>query len=85
MYRESIIYTTTIHLIQEGDYDGDQTTVKAAYTIEANKELSEHINKKSHYVSLGGLNGRTSTKEAIQSLYNLTLILPDTKLTEPIF
>jgi len=40
---------------------------------------------KSHYISLGGLNIRTSSNEAIQSLYNLTLILPETKVSDPIF
>lgn len=43
------------------------------------------MNSKAHYITLGGVNGRTSSNEAIQSLYNLTLVLPGTKLTDPEF
>jgi hypothetical protein len=65
-----------------GDYDGDQVTVKGAYTIEANKELSDYLNSKAHYISLGAQNVRLTSNEGIQSLYNLTMALPGTKLTE---
>lgn len=63
----------------EGDYDGDQTTAKIAFTIEANKELDEYVSSKRFYVDLGGKNVRKSSNETIQALYNLTLILPQTK------
>ena len=43
------------------------------------------MNSKAHYITLGGVNGRTSSNEAVQSLYNLTLVLPGTKLTDPEF
>jgi len=66
-----------------GDYDGDQVTCKVAYSIEANDELDRFMNSKAHYINLGGKNIRQSSKEAIQSLYNMTLILPGTKLSEP--
>jgi len=68
-----------------GDYDGDQTSNKGIYTIEANEELKEFMNSKAHYISLNGINMRTSSNEAIQSLYSLTKILPETKITAPIF
>lgn len=68
-----------------GDYDGDQVTAKAAFTLEANEELDKFMNSKAHYISLGANNIRTSSNEAIQALYNLTLVLPGTKLTDPIF
>lgn len=60
-------------------------TVKALYSVEANQELEKHMNSKAHYISVGGKNVRTSSNEAIQALYNLTLVLPDTKLTQPVF
>lgn len=43
------------------------------------------MNSKSHFISLGANNVRTSSNEAVQALYNLTLVLPGTKLTDPEF
>jgi len=65
--------------------DGDQTSNKGIFTTEANEELENFMNSKAHYISLNGINMRISGNEAIQSLYNLTKILPDTKTTSPIF
>lgn len=62
-----------------GDYDGDQCTAKIAFTDESNAELKEYSNSKAHYISLGGMNIRTSAKEAIESAYALTLALPETE------
>ena len=69
------------------DYDGDQTTVKGVFTEEANEELDKQLKSKSHYFNLGGKGVRTSDKEAIQSLYSLTLCLDadSDKITAPIF
>ena len=70
-----------------GDYDGDQVTVKGVYSEEANAELDKQLESKSHYFNLGGKGVRTSDKEAMQSLYNLTLCLPDdeSKMSDPEF
>lgn len=68
-----------------GDYDGDQVTVKIAFTKEANEELLKHMNSKANFINLGGKSVIEPTNEAIQSLYNLTLVLPNTPLTEPKF
>ena len=62
-----------------GDFDGDTVSSKALYSIEANAELDKTINSKKHYLSLGGENIMYTTKECIQSLYNLTLVLPEDK------
>ena len=35
--------------------------------------------------TLNGVNGRVADKEAIQAMYNLTLVIPGTKLTNPVF
>ena len=59
------------------DYDGDQVTVKAVYTEEANDEIEKYMNSKAQYIGLNGTNGRVPEKEAIQAMYNMTLILPD--------
>ena len=68
-----------------GDYDGDQCSVRGVFTVEANKELEETMHSKKYYVNLGSHNVRVSEKEAVQSLYNLTLTLPDNKLSQPQF
>lgn len=68
-----------------GDYDGDQTSIRGVYSVEANEELIEFMNSKKNYLDLGGINMRISTNEAVQSLYSMTKILPETesKLTNP--
>lgn len=55
--------------------DGDQCTVKGVFSEEANAELDKHLEDKSHYFNLGGKGVRTSDKEAMQSLFSLTLCL----------
>ena len=75
-----------LHLeIIGGDYDGDQVTAKVVYSDEANAEIEKFLKSKRFYIDLGGKNVRVSGKEAIQTVYNLTLILPGTKLTNPVF
>ena len=68
--------------IMGADFDGDTVTVKMAYTIETNKELQNYLDSKAQFITLSGTNGRKAEKEAIQALYNLTLVLPETKLDE---
>lgn len=62
------------------DYDGDQVTVKMAYLRESNEELQKYMNSNAQFIDLSGNNGRIAEKEAVQAMYNLTLILPETKL-----
>ena len=68
-----------------GDYDGDQVGIKAVYTDEANDELIKFIDSKANYIDFGGINIRQSSNEAVQSIYSLTKVLPETKLTNPTF
>lgn len=68
-----------------GDYDGDTVSVKGVYTIEANDELAEFMQSKRNYIDLGGKNVRSSSGDSIQAIYNLTKVLKDTKLTDPVF
>jgi len=65
-----------------GDYDGDQVSVKGVFTKEANDELLNFINSKANYIGFNGECIRTSSNEAIQSIYNLTRVLPGTVLDE---
>lgn len=68
-----------------GDYDGDQVTVKGAWTDEAIDEQTKLIASKRQMIGLSGKNIRVGSNEAIQSLFNLTLILPDAKNEKPVF
>lgn len=68
-----------------GDYDGDQVTVKMPFSVEANKELEDHLNSNGQFITLNGENGRMVAKECMQAMYNLTLVLPGTKLINPEF
>lgn len=68
-----------------GDYDGDQTTCKIAFTEEANAELVKELYSNKHYIGLDCMNVMFVGTECVQALYNLTLVLPDTKVTTPTF
>jgi hypothetical protein len=70
-----------------GDFDGDTISVKIPYSIEANEELRKAVESKIHYISLGGKNKMTTIHEGIQSLYQLTMCLPEDedKMTDPEF
>lgn len=69
------------------DYDGDTVGIKGVWLQESNKELMEFIKSKSHYINFSGSNFRTSSHEAIQSLYSMTKVLPQdlSKVTDPVF
>jgi len=59
------------------DYDGDTASVKMLFSDEANAELLKYLDSKAQFINLEASNCRIPEKEAIQSMYNLTLILPD--------
>ena len=61
------------------DYDGDMVTLKILYTEEANEELKRQINSKVQFINMEGVNNRRPEHEAIQIMYNLTLVLPEDK------
>lgn len=87
LFIDTLMFTNLLLKGFNGDYDGDQVSVKGVWTQEANEELEKFINSTSNYIDLGGSNIRVSTNEAIQSLYCLTKILPsDTdKIEKPVF
>lgn len=72
-------------VLMGADYDGDQITLKVPWTVEANQELEKYMNSNAQFITFAGSNGRVADKEGIQAMYNLTLVLPDTKLTDPKF
>ena len=67
-----------------GDYDGDQITCKGVYTEEANKELDEFINSKQNFIDFANKASKESTGDVIQSIYNFTKIIDDSKITKSI-
>ncbi len=70
-----------------GDYDGDTVMAKGSFFKETNQELEAFTNSKANFINLSCENNRSSEKESIQSLYNLTLVLQSdrSKLTNPEF
>ena len=70
-----------------GDYDGDQVSSKGVFLEESNQELRKHMNSKIQYINLGAENIRVVGKECKQSLYSLSLCLPDDmdKMSSPTF
>ena len=71
-----------------GDYDGDTITLKGVYSVEANEELKAYANTKANYVNLGANIIRSPSKEAIISMYSLTMIptnIAEGVLTDPVF
>ena len=56
----------------DGDYDGDQTTVKLLWTQEANAELDRLMKSKSFFLNITGESVRRVEIEAIQTFYTMT-------------
>lgn len=56
----------------DGDYDGDQVTVKGVFSQEANAECERIMKSPSNFLSIVGTNMRKTTNEGIQALYHLT-------------
>lgn len=69
------------------DYDGDTIQVKGSFMNETNDELKNFVNSKTNFIDMGCKNIRVSEKEAVQSIYNFTLVLSSdiNKLSEPQF
>lgn len=69
------------------DYDGDMGQVKGSFFNETNQELSNFTNSKANFINMACTNIRVSEKEAVQSLYNMTLVLRDDvgRLSDPKF
>ncbi len=69
------------------DYDGDMGQVKGSFFKETNDELANFTNSKANFINMACSNIRVSEKEAVQSLFNMTLVLNDdkNKLTDPTY
>ena len=69
------------------DYDGDMVQIKGSFFKESNEELSNFTDSKANFIDIGCSNNRVSEKEAVQAIYNMTLVLRQDKekLTDPVF
>lgn len=55
-----------------GDYDGDQVTVKSVFSQEANIEAEKKMRSVSNILSVNGNNIRTSSIEAVLTLFSMS-------------
>ena len=55
-----------------GDYDGDQITLKSVFSQEANLEADRLMMNPTNFISINGSNIRTTKIEGIQTLYTMT-------------
>lgn len=69
---DSVQFSNSVLPGLDGDYDGDQTTVKILYTQEANEECKRYMNSKAFFINASGQNIRKIENEAVQTFYTLT-------------
>ena len=55
-----------------GDYDGDQITVKGVFSQTANQEAEKIMRSKMNIIGVAGQGIRASTNETVQTLYSMT-------------
>ena len=68
-----VLMMSNIYLETLGaDYDGDQVSVRTVFSQEANLECERIMHSPINFLNCAGSNVRTTTKEAIQSLYQIT-------------
>ncbi len=81
LFVDTLQVSNPMLVMMGGDYDGDQVTVKGVFYDESNEELRAYINSKRQFISLNGVNMRELNKQGYQCVYNLTFIMPNTKIT----
>ena len=54
------------------DYDGDQISVRTLFSQEANLEAERIMSSNMNFFNSAGSNVRTTTNEAVQTIYALT-------------
>lgn len=81
-FRDTLLMSNLFLKEMGGDFDGDQITCKGVYTREANDEIEEFMNSTDNYVNFGCKPSKVVGSDTIQSLYDLTRVLNDTKITD---
>ena len=69
---EVVTMQNTYLQAMNGDYDGDQITVKGVFSEEANLEAEKIMRSPSNLMSINGSPNRTTTIEAIQTCYSIS-------------
>lgn len=69
---ESMSFSNSVLPGLDGDYDGDQITVKILFTQEANDEVEKYINSVSYFINASGDNIRKTSSEVVQTYYSMT-------------
>lgn len=69
---DSITFSNSFLKGLDGDYDGDQVTVKGVWTQEANDELDKAMKSKSFFLNITGRTVRTFEIEPVQTFYTMT-------------
>lgn len=72
VFRDTVTMSNLFLLGLNGDYDGDQVSIRITFSQQANQEGERIINSKHMLIGFQGQNIRTSSNECIQSLYHLT-------------
>lgn len=60
----------------KGDFDGDQCSLRGIWSEEANEEAERLMNSKVTALTISGANSRVVAKEAVNSCFELTKIIP---------
>lgn len=68
-----VLMMSNIYLKSLGaDYDGDQISVRTVFSQEANMECARMMKNATQFLNANGSNVRTTTNEAVQTLYMIT-------------
>jgi hypothetical protein len=72
LFVDTCVLNNVLTSAMGADFDGDTISLRAVFTVEANKEAEDLINSKTMFLDQMGKNTRKLTNEAIQSLFSLT-------------
>ena len=79
LFIDSLQFSNSYLAGLDGDYDGDQCTVKILYSLEANEEIKKYIHGVGNFVNATGKMIRVVESEAIQTFYTMTKEYEDGK------
>lgn len=73
LFRDTLSISALYLPGMDGDFDGDQTTIKGVFSQEANEECERILHSKSNLMAIDGRTIRVIGNEGIQTLYSMTL------------
>jgi hypothetical protein len=69
----NVLWMSNVFIQQLGaDYDGDTVSVRTVFSQEANAECARLSKEPTQFLNANGSNVRTTTKEALNTLYIMT-------------